>query len=746
MNPPPAHFIPSQWRRPVAIVAAAALLAALLVPSARAQTLMLKFGFEDTGTTTVDSIASVPLNLVDTSGAAADLHGAVGTGVGGSGKALDFTSATGAQTASPLAYATNNASLGFGSVGTWTFTEWVKPVTGANLNSVLPRFFILGTNGTLDAAAVNAMGAQMENNGTSLRISVNNGSRISTGLIPAIALNTWSFIAYTYDGTTLRMYSGTETNAATLVTSVALTAANGAPNFGAAGSLFLGNRNDRLRGLKGYLDDLRFYSGAGDATFVEAVRQVALADPNVSATIIAPTNNPVYAGSPITLSATYGGTAPFSAFTWQSDGATGGATWSNLPGSTTNSYALNTTGMAAGTYQFRLIVTGALGTVTNTPAAKTIVAASGPIIVANTTVTPPAVSAGSTVTARATFDGTQPISYQWLFTSNSVTFRVTGATSNVLTLLNVQSASVGTYSLIASNNPGGVPTVVTSTPASLTVVPNISVVFADLGAAAPVAGAFDIAQLSTFGNVQFPDTLNYYDDNLSKNPPTAPGQTFTTGNDAGGYAVNAVYIKYGGIDGAHNAGVTYTLRFYSMSGSTAALLATCQNTNPTPAVANGDWVQFSGLTNLILQTSTSYAYTLAASGGFEQVGNAANSPSFYAGGELVMIPAAGGTVTFGASHNADATFLVNLLHLSGSSVATNPTNLTSVVTGGTNLALSWPADHLGWFLQSQTNSRSVGLKPQTNFWFDVPGSDTLTNTSITIDKTSPTVFFRLRSP
>ncbi len=77
-----------------------------------------------------------------------------------------------------------------------------------------------------------------------------------------------------------------------------------------------------------------------------------------------------------------------------------------------------------------------------------------------------------------------------------------------------------------------------------------------------------------------------------------------------------------------------------------------------------------------------------------------------------------------------------------SSIATNPTNLTSVVSG-TTLTLSWPSDHLGWFLQTQTNSRSIGLTVPTNTWYDIAGSDTVTNTVITLDKVSPTVFFRL---
>lgn len=40
-------------------------------------------------------------------------------------------------------------------------------------------------------------------------------------------------------------------------------------------------------------------------------------------------------------------------------------------------------------------------------------------------------------------------------------------------------------------------------------------------------------------------------------------------------------------------------------------------------------------------------------------------------------------------------------------VSTTPTNITCTVSGG-NLNLSWPADHLGWSLQVQTNSLDVG--------------------------------------
>src|SRR5258706_11543810 len=71
------------------------------------------------------------------------------------------------------------------------------------------------------------------------------------------------------------------------------------------------------------------------------------------------------------------------------------------------------------------------------------------------------------------------------------------------------------------------------------------VTIADFGIADPVPGTYDIAQLSTNGDTKFPDSngLNYYD-----NSGTPPGQTFTTGTNSAGYALNSLYIRYGGIN------------------------------------------------------------------------------------------------------------------------------------------------------------------------------------------------------
>ena len=63
-----------------------------------------------------------------------------------------------------------------------------------------------------------------------------------------------------------------------------------------------------------------------------------------------------------------------------------------------------------------------------------------------------------------------------------------------------------------------------------------------------------------------------------------------------------------------------------------------------------------------------------------------------------------------------------------------------VSASGGNLTLSWPEDHTGWTLQSQTNSVSEGLG---NNWVNVAGSDTTNSVTIPIVNTNGSVFYRL---
>jgi hypothetical protein len=75
-------------------------------------------------------------------------------------------------------------------------------------------------------------------------------------------------------------------------------------------------------------------------------------------------------------------------------------------------------------------------------------------------------------------------------------------------------------------------------------------------------------------------------------------------------------------------------------------------------------------------------------------------------------------------------------------VNTTPTNIT-VTVNGNEISLSWPTDHIGWRLQAQTNSTSVGL---TATWFDVAGSTTTNQIIMPIAPANGCVFYRMIYP
>ena len=138
-------------------------------------------------------------------------------------------------------------------------------------------------------------------------------------------------------------------------------------------------------------------------------------------------------------------------------------------------------------------------------------------------------------------------------------------------------------------------------------------------------------------------------------------------------------------------------------------------------------------------------------GGTLTINNA--GPAFAVGNSFTLLSASTITGTFatispatpgsGLAWNTTGLSTGVLSVVSG--VASNPTNISYTLTG-TTLSLTWPADHLGWILQSQTNAATVGLITASNAWTDVAGSASSTSATITVDPTKPTVFYRLRQP
>lgn len=106
------------------------------------------------------------------------------------------------------------------------------------------------------------------------------------------------------------------------------------------------------------------------------------------------------------------------------------------------------------------------------------------------------------------------------------------------------------------------------------------------------------------------------------------------------------------------------------------------------------------------------------------------------GGGLSVTPAPGIGLAWTNKLAVDGSIAV----VSAPATASYPTNISVSVSGNT-LTLSWPATHLGWFAQSN----SVNLA-NTNYWFDIAGSDSVTGLTNTINPSVTNMFYRLRHP
>ena len=72
----------------------------------------------------------------------------------------------------------------------------------------------------------------------------------------------------------------------------------------------------------------------------------------------------------------------------------------------------------------------------------------------------------------------------------------------------------------------------------------------------------------------------------------------------------------------------------------------------------------------------------------------------------------------------------------------SPPTITNMRSGNL-LGLSWPADHIGWRLQAQTNSNSIGLRSN---WVNVPNSIATNQMTFTLDPATGCAFYRLVYP
>jgi hypothetical protein len=84
----------------------------------------------------------------------------------------------------------------------------------------------------------------------------------------------------------------------------------------------------------------------------------------------------------------------------------------------------------------------------------------------------------------------------------------------------------------------------------------------------------------------------------------------------------------------------------------------------------------------------------------------------------------------------------NSISASAQPVSVSPPQL-GFVAANNQVQITWPADHLGWSLQVQTNSLAAGIG---NNWVTVPSSSLTNQMTVPIDPANGSVFFRLIYP
>jgi autotransporter-associated beta strand protein len=207
----------------------------------------------------------------------------------------------------------------------------------------------------------------------------------------------------------------------------------------------------------------------------------------------------------------------------------------------------------------------------------------------------------------------------------------------------------------------------------------------------------------------------------------AGGLILTSGTTLGGHGViySAVTVPAGGTlaPGTSIGQLTVSNNVILQAGSTTRM-------EINQAATTNDQLRVSGaLTYAGTLVVTNLAGTLGAGDSF-QLFNAAsyngaftttNLPALNPGLQWQWTPANG---------------MLSII----TTVALNPTNITANLSDNT-LQLSWPADHLGWRLE--TNAVSLVA---SNAWFPLAGSAATNQMFLPVDPTSSNVFFRLVSP
>jgi hypothetical protein len=455
-----------------------------------------------------------------------------------------------------------------------------------------------------------------------------------------------------------------------------------------------------------------------------------------------PNVSPVYAGSQLTLNEAANGPGPLY-YEWLSDGGTGGDLTPVGGFTTGTSLAVDTTAFTPGSsYNYAVIVTNIHGSATSSVVTLTIVAASAPIIITDTTASPATTTnfVGLSETFTAAIEGTLPIAYQWQVSPNadgSGAVNVSGGTNATLLLNNLQLTNTGYYSLRATNSVS--PFTINTAWAQLTVVSITNrfitwsdpVPFANLTTTQILNQAGTYLEAAFFGSAAGPFVV------------TAGTNTYTFTGDgssasvADHQALNVGAFAYPLTTG--DANFDAVLNNYAYNSSVGYHTITLHNL----VVGEHYSVQLFAVENNDVGRLAS----------FQDPNNAADVSATYAMGDNKYLigtftaPSTDVAIQQNLPFNNGGPALGNMnavvvRTLTSQTINPDPAtlNFNATVTGQT-LNLSWSLDHQGW----QLYTNAVGLSA-TDSWFPVPGSASVTSESITIDPSKANVFFQLRLP
>ncbi len=289
----------------------------------------------------------------------------------------------------------------------------------------------------------------------------------NSGLVPP--LGQWSLVVLTITPTNATMYvvSTNSFNTATHGLAHVPMAFNGNTMIGQ------GNVASAATAFNGPIDDVAVFNKPLTAAqvltlFTNASGMIGF-PPSIS---VPPTNFlTVYKGYDVQLPVVVGGTQPL-AYQWMA-GAPGSGVYTNIfnagniSGVTSATLTISNINLSQ-TADYIVVLTNMYGSVTSSVSALTV-NDSAPFIVTDTTPNPATAYTGLPVKFTASFDGSQPIAYQWVTDGGSGTFtNVPGATNSTLVISNVQAGNAGNYYLIATNFIGSA----SSSPSLLSVVPS----------------------------------------------------------------------------------------------------------------------------------------------------------------------------------------------------------------------------------------------------------------------------------